>query len=946
MDSSEVTDDAHSPPVRGDLNPGVNYKDKLLEMPLALLPPEVEEEQPRLEGKVVYLIDAASLIFQVFHAIPEMTSPRGQPVNAVFGFTRDIFYLLEQKKPDYLFCAFDLPGPTVRHEQYVEYKAHREEMPNDLAPQIGLIVQMLQAMDVPILAAEGYEADDILATVARQVAEQGGHCILVTSDKDCRQLINDRVQLYNVRKHVLFDERALLEDWGVRPDQVVDFQALVGDSVDNVPGVPLIGPKIAKELLLQYGTLDQVLNHAGEIKGKKRSENLQVFRDQALLSRDLVRLHNNLSLRVDWDRGRVDRMNREAALPLFVELGFHGFSEKIRAELDSQHAPDAWQTRVNFIRTPAELQALATSLQTATAFAVSVRGSHAWPTWADISGVAVATEPGETFFIPVALPEDSPARVAGGGEPNALPAGQVLAALQPAFENPRITKIGHNLKYDAILLKRAGVCLDGEKQDLLVANYLLDAGERNHSLEELAKRYLRHSLPVETAASGNTMARASSAEALGPRLDAMLRLQPILWRFLEQAKLLPLYQDLERPLIDVLVDLEIAGIRVDPQRLSELSAVFTARLQELERSIYRHAGREFNIASPKQLQEVLFKELGFKPKKKTQTGASTDASVLEELAAEHELPREIIAYRQYAKLKGTYVDALPAMIHPQTGRVHCSFNQGVAATGRLSSSDPNLQNIPIRSEEGREIRSAFLPGRPGWKLLAADYSQIELRVLAHFCRDEAMCEAFAQGQDIHQRVAAEVYGVSVEEVTPDQRRNAKAVNFGIIYGQSPWGLAQQLDIEKSEAADFIDAYFARYPRVEEFLAKVLEECRAEGYVRTILGRRRAIHGVRSGFQRQRNLPERTAINTVVQGSAADIIKLAMIHLHRSLPAESIAAVMLLQIHDELVFEVSERDLPLLADLVTKEMSSVIRLEVPLQVDVTAGNSWAALQPLT
>ncbi len=934
-------------PVAGTLDPGVSYKSKLLEMPLALLPLGFQGEQPNLAGKSIYLIDAASLIFQVFHAIPQMTSPKGLPVNAVFGFTRDIFYLIEQKRPDYLFCAFDLPGATIRHEQYEEYKANRDAMPDELAPQIGLIVRMLEAMDVPILAAEGYEADDVLATLARQISEQGGNCVLVTGDKDCRQLINDRVRLYNVRKNLFFNEADLLADWGIRPDQVVDFQALVGDSVDNVPGVPLIGPKIAKELLLQYETLDEVLAHAGEVKGKKRSENLQTFRDQALLSRVLVRLYNDLPMRVDWARGDVSRMDREAALPLFMELGFHGFTEKLRAELESREAPDAWQTHANVIASAEELTALAASLQAVPAVAVRVVGTHAWPTWADVAAVILATEPGEAFYIPVDLPDDSLEKIAGGNPyAPSLPLSTVLEKLRPVLENRAIAKVGHNLKHDAILLRRFGLTMQGDKQDLFVISYLLDAGERNHSLEELAKRYLRHTLPPEVAKVAKGSVGMPAHESWCERVDAMLRLQPLLEPCLEQAGLVALYQDLERPLIDVLVDLEIAGIRVDPRRLAELSEAFTGRLLELERSIYRHAGRQFNIASPKQLQEVLFTDLGFTPKKKTRTGASTEASVLEELALEHELPREIIEYRQYAKLKGTYVDALPAMIHPGTGRVHCSFNQGVAATGRLSSSDPNLQNIPIRGEEGRQIRSAFLPGHEGWKLLAADYSQIELRVLAHYCGDEALCEAFAADQDIHRRVAAEVYGVPAEEVTTEQRRNAKAVNFGIIYGQSPWGLSQQLGIEKTEAAEFIDAYFARYPRVEEFLAKVLAECRQEGYVRTILGRRRAIHGVRSDVQRQRNLPERTAINTVVQGSAADIIKLAMIHLHPALQAESIAAVMLLQIHDELVFEVADHDLQRLADLVTKEMPSVIRLNVPLKVDISAGSSWATLQSLS
>jgi len=959
--SSEMERVEPSVPVPGTLDPGVNFKDELLEMPLAVLPEGVPDGVPDLRGKTVYAVDAASLIFQVFHAIAEMTNPLGQPVNAVFGFTRDIFYLLEQKQPDYLFCAFDLPGATIRHDQYEEYKAHRDEMPDELAPQIGMIIRMLQAMDVPILAHEGYEADDVLATLARQVEEHGGECILVTNDKDCRQLITDHVRLYNVRKDQIFDREALEADWGIRPDQVVDFQALVGDSVDNVPGVPLIGPKIAKELLQEYGTLDEVLARAGEVRGKKRSENLQNFKHLALLSRDLVRLHTDLPLRIDWKRGETAHMDREAALPLFEEWGFHGFANKVRAELDARHAPSRWETQCEVVEQADALAALVAQLRQQNAIAIRVRGTHPWPTWAELTAVVLASEAGQAYYIPIAPPNGSLESLALSYEfPHALPAAEVLPILKPLLEDEGIAKIGHNLKYDTILLRQAGVKLAGQKLDLYVASYLLDAGERNHSLEELTKRYLRHTLSREDAhghlgtatSSGTARSRASTAsaelpvhEAAAQRVDALCRLQPVLWQYLEQAELLALYQDLERPLIDVLVELEINGIHVDRQRLAQLSELYTKRLLELEQSIYRLAGREFNIASPKQLQEVLFNELGFAAKKKTRTGISTEASVLEELALEHELPRQIIEYRQFAKLKGTYVDALPDMINPRTGRVHCSFNQAVTATGRLSSSDPNLQNIPIRTEEGREIRSAFQPGPEGWQLLAADYSQIELRILAHFCGDEALCGAFERDEDIHRAVAAEVYGVPLTEVSSQQRRNAKAVNFGIIYGLSPWGLAKQLGIEQDEAGAFIDAYFQRYPRVEEFLAQVLAECRAKGYVRTILGRRRAIHGVRSGVHRQRNLPERTAINTVVQGSAADIIKLAMIRLHDRLQAESIAAAMLLQIHDELVFEVADRQLAQLAALVVQEMSSVYPLNVPLKVDVSAGANWASLQPI-
>lgn len=895
-----------------------------------------------LAGQTVWIVDAHNLIHQVFHALPEMTSPRGEPVGAVYGFARDMLYLLEEKKPDYLFCAFDMPGTTFRQEMFEGYKAQRAEMPEDLVPQIGAVQRLILALGIPGLGCESYEADDVMATLAATVEQRGGQCFLVTGDKDCRQLITDRVKLYNIRKDEIVDRTLLHETWGIRPDQVVDFQALVGDSVDNVPGVPLIGPKYARELLNQFETLDSVLDRADEISGKKRKENLKSYRDQALLSRELVRLKCDVPVAVDWHAGRVGGVDVTAARTLFQDLGFRGIAARLDVLGGRPIAPKdpVEEPAFHVADTPAKLAALVALLSRQRAISFDTETTHLWPRWAEIVGYSFAAGGEEAWYVPVRAPE---------GEP-CLDPSQTLEALRPVLENEQIEKVGQNLKYDMIVLRNVGVELRGVAFDTMVASYLLDAGRRSHSLDELALRYLdfKKIKTSDVIGAGKSQKRmdevpvARVAEYACEDAAIPIRLRPILAERIEQAGLSRLLADVEMPLIDVLVELESNGVKLDVARLAELSHRFGQRMDTTEEEIYQLAGRRLNIASPKQLQQVLFDELKLPVLKKTpKTGPSTDADVLEELAQlGNPLPAKILEYRQYAKLKNTYVDALPKLVHPVTGRVHASFNQVVAATGRLSSSDPNLQNIPVRTEEGREIRSAFIPGEDGWLLLAADYSQIELRVLAHLSADERLCGAFARDEDIHTRVAGEVNGVPLQQVTPKMRREAKAVNFGIIYGQSPGGLARALGIERDRAARFIDDYFRRYRGVERFFTATLTECRNQGYVQTILGRRRAISGIRHDAERAKNLPERTAVNTVIQGSAADLIKLAMLAVHRRLKREKWQARMLLQIHDELIFELPAEERDGLAALVREEMSAVLPLRIPLKVDVKCGRNWA------
>ena len=933
--------------------PGLDFDDRPADTPKPSEPqaagwsPSVVSSPPptSLEGKTVYAIDAHSLIYQVFHALPEMSSPSGQPVNAVYGFVRDLFTLLTQKKPDYLFCAVDLPGKTFRHALYEPYKIQRAAMPEDMIPQLPSIRRVLEAMGIPAVGLPGFEADDVLATIARVVDRLGGQCFLVTSDKDCRQLITERVKLYNIRKDEVFGRHKLEETWGIRPEQVVDFQSLVGDPTDNVPGVPLIGPKIAAELLAKYGTLDVLLDNAADVSGAKRKQNLIEGREIALLSRKLVRLDSHVDVPLDWNAARVGGFDREQLLELFAEFGFRSMTDQVNALDGGPVKNKTPEIKANYrlVATPEAFKEFLTELRRQKCISIDTETTHLWPRWAELVGLSFCWKDDDAWYLPVRAPE---------GEPCLDPA-TTLAALKPVLEDPGVDKIGQNLKYDMIVLRGAGVRLAGVAFDTMVASYLLDAGERNHNLDELSLRYLGHTTIKisELIGKGKTQKRMdevpvaqicdyAAEDALMPWL-----LRPILAERLAKANLEKLFVELELPLIDTLVEMEFNGIKVSRERLAELSQHYAARIIELRDEIHEMAGHSLNIASPKQLQQVLFSELGLPVVKKTKTGPSTDVEVLEELALQHPLPAKIIEYRQYTKLKSTYVDALPEMIFPKTGRVHASFNQVVAATGRLSSSDPNLQNIPVRTEEGREIRSAFVAGEPGWKLLAADYSQIELRVLAHFSGDKNLLAAFARDEDIHARVASQVNKVPLEDVTPAMRRDAKAVNFGVIYGQSPFGLAKQLGIERDAAAAFIAAYFEGYPGIEEFLNHILADCARTGYVSTILGRRRAIREVRADAGRQRNLAERTAINTVIQGSAADLIKLAMIAILARLRREQSPARLLLQIHDELIFEVPPEGLDHLAQLVSEDMAGAYPLAVPLKVDVKAGVNWADAEPL-
>jgi DNA polymerase-1 len=913
----------------------------------------------------LFLIDTFSLLFQVFHAIPAMTSPRGLPSNAVFGFTRDLLQLLTLHHPTHWLCAMDSPGPGTREELYPPYKANRAEIPEDLRPQIEMVQRVMDGFGVPRLQCSGWEADDVIATLTRAAVEGGFEVRIVTNDKDARQLLGPHVKILNVRKNTWLDEAGLRDDWGIRPDQVIDFQALVGDSVDNVPGVPLVGPKTATALLEQFGTLDEVLANVDKVSGAKLKSNLREFAKQARLSKQLVTLNQHLELPMDFAAMRVGQIDVARLTALFREFGFRRFIDEAKSLPAEYKLPgsdnvaiDTATRRWELIATDEQLADLIARWRSRGEFGIELAVSPADVGPSEIVALAVVWGDESPKFIPL-----SKFRPAAGASLSSPRRQQSLFVdresdarhlsdaksvttwdkLRPILESTQGQITAHDLKEKLLWLRSEGVHATGLGIDPMVASYLLEAGARSHDLVTLAEKWLQQNVPpfdvallAETSRLGDWCCE---------RLDVVWQLSRRLADELRREKLWDLYWTLERPLIGVLADMEATGIRVDVAELQAQSAEISLRLNDLMAEIHQHAGHEFNIDSPKQLAKVLFEELNLPVLKKTKTGASTDQEVLEKLALVHPLPAKIIEHRQLTKLKGTYLDALPRMVHPRTGKIHARFNQVVAATGRLSSSEPNLQNIPIRTAEGQRVRKAFVPSEPGWKFVCADYSQIELRMLAHFCRDPALCEAFATGGDIHTAVAAEIFNVDLADVTTEQRRVAKAVNFGVLYGQSAYGLSEALHIDQEEAELFIEQYFAKYAFVDEYITRTLAQVAEAGFATTILGRRRAISGIRPERKRQLNMSERTAINTVIQGSAADLIKQAMLRVHDRLREVRHPGRLLLQIHDELVLETPASEVESLAALVREEMTAAMSLSVPLTVDVSVGDNWRDLHEL-
>ena len=883
----------------------------------------------------IYILDAYSLIYQNFHGVPLMTGPAGQPTNAVFGIFRDLLGILKKNKPEYLAAAFDGAGKTTRAESFPEYKAQRGPMPEDLVPQIETVRRLFEAFRVPVLLHPGAEADDVIATLARRARERGIDSVICTSDKDARQLIDDKTRVLNIRKGEFLDTEGLLKDWGVRPDQVIDTLALTGDAVDNVPGVPGIGLKTAVGLLQQFETIEGIFANMAKVSGAKRKENLLAHQGTLKQGRDLIRLETELPLELDWESLQSDGYDAKALRAMCVECGFHRFLDEIVETQKVVETP--WEQDYRTVDTAEKLQDFVAQLEAQPRFCLDTETTAIDPLNAHLVGLSFAWEPGVAYYLPIRGPMGSVV----------LNEKTTLDALRPALANPTTEKVGQNLKYDMLVLQKHGIELAGPITDTMVLSYLLESGERNHSLDQLSQRLLGHAMIPITALIGKgkgqlTMDRVDIfkvAEYAAEDADATWRVEEILTPRVREENLWDLYANIERPLIPILARMETLGIKVDVARLRILSGEFATKIKAIETEIFDLAGHPFQIGSLPQLRQVLFEELKLPSYKKTPGGEpSTDSEVLENLAGKHPIPKLLVEHRHFSKLKSTYLDAL-AEIADDDGRVHASFNQVVTATGRLSSSDPNLQNIPIQSEDGGQIRQAFVAGFPGWSLVAADYSQIELRILAHYTQDPALLRAFQEDIDIHTAVAARIFSVPEADVTHNQRRVAKTVNFGVIYGIKPFGLAARLGITQVEAAAFIDAYFSEYAGVDGFMTQTLADAQAKGYVATILGRRRAINGIKQTSGRNMNLAERTAVNAVIQGSAADLIKKAMIEVDRRLRAERFEARMLLQIHDELVFEAPEAEIPALARLVRATMIEAIKFDVPLKVDVAAGPNW-------
>ncbi|MGH7550398.1 MAG: DNA polymerase I [Gemmatimonadota bacterium] len=890
-----------------------------------------------------YLIDGYALIYRSYFAFAKnpLRASSGEETGAAYGMANFLVRLLDEREPAYLGVVLDSRERTFRHRQFPDYKATREKMPDDLKAQIPRVQQVFEAFRVPVIEIPGQEADDVIGSLARKGADGGLDVYIVSGDKDFYQLIDEHVMLYNPGRGGLaaVDEEVVdlakaPEKFGVGPDRVIDILGFMGDSSDNIPGVPGVGLKTAQRLVTGWGSMEDVYEHLDEAATPKLREKLVEHREAALLSKDLVTIRTDLDVKLDLDSLTVREPDRDKATALFAELEFVALLKRF----GGREASLVEEAMYRVVDTPEALGDLVERLEAADRFAFDVETTSLDPLSAEIVGLAFATDPGRAWYVPV-----------GHAEGRNLPLGTVLEGMKPLLENAHRPKVGQNVKYDTIVLSEVGVEVKGIVADAGLAAYLLDPARRQYNLDLLALELLGHKMiayddvtkpdgrkdPLPFAEVPIEDASRYACEDV----DVTLRLADRFLGELEERDLTDLYREVELPLVPVLAALERRGVALDVDFFHQMAGRLEGELATLERECTILAGGEFNLNSPHQLAEVLFERLHLPVVKRTKTGYSTDAEVLETLATEHELPRKILEYRELAKLKSTYVDALPAAINPVTGRLHSSFNQTVAASGRLSSSEPNLQNIPIRTPLGREIRRGFVPSEPGWTLLVSDYSQIELRILAHLSKDPNLVDAFRSGHDVHTQTAALVFGIDPGDVDIGLRARAKMVNFGVAYGMGAFGLARRLGIPREEAEAFIKGYFERFQAVRRFQEEAIGQARELGYVTTLLGRRRYLPEIRSKSWNIRSFAERVAINSPIQGTAADLIKIAMIRVHERLAEDGIPARMLLTVHDELVFEVEEGSVDPLAELVRGEMESAIELDVPVEVGIGVGPTW-------
>ncbi|NOT01308.1 MAG: DNA polymerase I [Phycisphaerales bacterium] len=943
-------------------------------------------------ARSVYLLDGHYQIYRAYFApFAPLTSPSGEPTKAVHVFCATLFNLIRNRRPDYLAMVMDTSDETVfRRDIDPNYKANRDPPPDDFGPQRDRIVSIVQAMNVPILRVPRFEADDIMATIARRLANEPVDVYLVSVDKDLEQLITDRVRMYDVAKDLVVDAAGVLERKGYTPSQAVEIQSLVGDNVDNIPGIHGVGIKTAAKLIAQYGTARAVIEHAGELTPKMQ-ERVRAFADQLIVTRQLVTLRDDVPVDIELDAMRFNGVPVDRLRPIFNELGFNRLRDQLESfgasevspagnrpgspaptavktasanrrpkptaglfddEPDttdpavpapgpspsSRPAPDTSDNDYQLIDTPDKLKSLATQLakQKRFAFDTETTGLNAM---ADaLVGISVSWAPHTGSYIPI--------RAAMG---DTLPLESVVKLLKPIFENPAIRKTGHNVKFDMLVLRQHGIDVRGVFFDPMIAAFLVEPLRSSHGLKALARDVTGAEMTTiqELIGRGKQQITIDQLDTAvvgayaAADADQTLRLTDHFEPLIRGSPYESLFHETEIPLVDVLVQMESNGVAIDADALAKMGSAMADRMIALTKDIHREAGHPFNVDSTKQLATVLFDEIGLKVVRRTKTGRSTDAESLTELAetTENPVPRLVLEYRELSKLKGTYVDTLPTMVNPRTGRIHASFHQTGAVTGRLSSSDPNLQNIPIRTQAGREIRRAFVPGKRDHVLLSADYSQIELRVLAHFSRDDALLRAFDQNQDIHAFVAAQVNGVPIDEVTREKRSAAKAVNFGIIYGQTAFGLARGLGISRTQAESFIDMYFMRYPGIRLFIDQCIADARRNGFVQTILGRRRPLPELQSRNRQQIAFGERIAVNTVIQGSAADLIKRAMIDIHAALSTGKHPSQMLIQVHDELVFETPAGAVESESEMIRDKMTRAIPLDVPIAVDIAWGKNW-------
>jgi DNA polymerase-1 len=890
------------------------------------------------KGKLI-IVDGNSLLYRAFFAMPHFSTFENIPTNAVYGFTMMLLKLFETEKPDVLLVAFDPPTKTFRHADFADYKAHRKPTPDDLRAQAPLARAVVEAFNTPHLEIDGYEADDVVGTIARKGEHEGYDVLIVTGDQDMLQLVDDKVRVMRTIKGVtetmVYDSATVLEKYGVTPDQFVDYKALIGDSSDNIPGVPGIGKVNAAKLIAEYGDLENLLAHADEIKPARFQSALKEHADDARQAKSLSTIVTEVPMEISLSECKLRKPDSVKLRELFERLEFKsligripaGEPEKAQAETP---AVKEFETKVIQISTTKELASLLDEVRSAGKMAIRIEASSANAMQAEPEEIAICYSPGRSAYIPFKQ------------------SSCCLEDIREIMEDSSVAKFGWNLKFDIEILRRSGIEVNNPSFDAMIAAYLIDPARGSMSLEDIAAHYLGISFgtsPEQLHTLPGLGDGVERGQLLGSQADAVIRLEPVLRECLESDGLQDVMDAIEMPLVPILADMELAGVGVDTEYLGCLADTLGSRIKDVEQEVFELAGMEFNIGSTKQLQSVLFEKLLLPSSKKTKTGYSTDADTLAALAPSHEIVAKILEYRELTKLKSTYADALPRLINPKTGRIHTSLNQAVTSTGRLSSSEPNLQNIPIKTEIGRRIRRAFV-AEPGNTLVSADYSQIELRILAHVTHDPGLLHAFREGIDIHRRTATVIFGIAMDEVTSDMRRQAKTVNFAVIYGMSDYGLSRELNIPVGIAKQYISNYFRDYAGVKSYSAEVLVEARKCGYVQSLLGRRRYLPELNSSNRSFREFAERAAFNMPIQGTAADIVKLAMIEVHKRLALGGFKAKMILQVHDELVFEVPESEEKVVVSLIIEAMQNAYRLDVPLLVEVKCGKDWCTALPVS